>query len=97
MRSTSLGHTLRRLWALDKFGYSLRVLIALSASMGLSWYLGELGMVIPLFLGIIASALAETDDNWLGRLSALMVTLLCFSVAAVSVQLLFPWRQRLSA
>src|SRR5690606_27526176 len=91
MRSTSLGHTLRRLWALDKFGYSLRVLIALSASMGLSWYLGELGMVIPLFLGIIASALAETDDSWRGRLSALMVTLLCFSVAAVSVQLLFPW------
>lgn len=91
MRSPSVGHSLRRLWALDKLGYSLRVLIALSASMGLSWYLGEPGMVIPLFLGVIASALAETDDSWLGRLSALLVTLLCFSIAAVSVQLLFPW------
>lgn len=91
MRSPSVGQSLRRLWALDKFGYSLRVLIALSASMGLSWYLGEPTMVIPLFLGVIASALAETDDSWLGRLSALLVTLLCFSIAAVSVQLLFPY------
>ncbi|MBA1262911.1 YccS family putative transporter [Stutzerimonas stutzeri] len=91
MRSPSVGHSLRRLWALDKFGYSLRVLIALSASMGLSWYLDEPGMVIPLFLGVIASALAETDDSWFGRLTALLVTLLCFSIAAVSVQLLFPY------
>ena len=91
MRSPSLGHSLRRLWALDTFGYSLRVLIALSASMGLSAYLDAPGIVIPLFLGIIACALAETDDNWLGRLNALLVTLLCFSIAAVAVQLLFPY------
>ncbi|HAW22681.1 MAG TPA: TIGR01666 family membrane protein, partial [Pseudomonas sp.] len=91
MRSPSLNHSLRQLWALDKFGYSLRVLIALAGSMGLSWYLAQPAMAIPLFLGVIASALAETDDSWLGRLSALLVTLLCFSIAAVSVQLLFPF------
>lgn len=91
MANHTLSQSLRRLWALDKFGYSLRVLIALSVSMGLSWYWDQPGMVIPLFLGIIASALAETDDNWLGRLSALVVTLLCFSIAAFSVQALFPW------
>ncbi len=76
---------------MDKFGYSLRVLIALAGSMGLSWYLSQPSMAIPLFLGIIASALAETDDSWSGRLSALLVTLLCFSVAAASVQVLFPF------
>lgn len=91
MRTPSLSHSLRRIWALDKFGYSLRVLIALSSSMGLSWYLGQPSMAIPLFLGIIASALSETDDSWLGRLSALLVTLLCFTVAAASVKLLFPY------
>ena len=91
MRSPSLSHSLRRLWALEKFGYSLRVLIALAGSMGLSWHLGQPTLAIPLFLGVIASALAETDDSWLGRLTALLVTLLCFSVAAASVQLLFPY------
>lgn len=91
MRSPSISQSLRRLWALDKFGYSLRVLIALAGGMGLSWYLGQPAMAIPLFLGVIASALAETDDSWLGRLSALLVTLLCFSVATASVQLLFPY------
>ncbi|MFI8689289.1 YccS family putative transporter [Stutzerimonas kunmingensis] len=91
MPQPSLSQFLRRLWALEKFGYSLRVLIAMAGSMGLSWYLGQPTMIIPLFLGIIASALAETDDSWLGRLNALLVTLLCFSIAAVAVELLFPY------
>jgi len=91
MPQPSFRQSLRRLWALEKFGYSLRVLIAMAGSMGLSWYLGQPSLIIPLFLGIIASALAETDDSWLGRLSALLVTLLCFSIAAVAVELLFPY------
>ena len=91
MPQPSLSQYLRRLWALEKFGYSLRVLIAMAGSMGLAWYLGQPSLIIPLFLGIIASALAETDDSWLGRLSALLVTLLCFSIAAVAVELLFPY------
>jgi len=91
MPQPSLSQFLRRLWALEKFGYSLRVLIAMAGSMGLSWYLGQPTLIIPLFLGIIASALAETDDSWLGRLNALLVTLLCFSIAAVAVELLFPY------
>ncbi len=91
MPQPSLSQYLRRLWALEKFGYSLRVLIAMAGSMGLAWYLGQPSLIIPLFLGIIASALAETDDSWVGRLSALLVTLLCFSIAAVAVELLFPY------
>lgn len=58
MPTASLRQSLRRLWALEKFGYSLRVLIALAGSMGLSSWLGQPALVIPLFLGIIASALA---------------------------------------
>ncbi|SEM80067.1 TIGR01666 family membrane protein [Pseudomonas sp. ok272] len=91
MSSTPFKQSLRRLWALDKFSYSVRVFIALTGSMALCWYQDEMGLLIPLFLGIIASALAETDDSWQGRLNALAVTLVCFSVAAFSVELLFPY------
>ncbi|HEX8590256.1 hypothetical protein, partial [Pseudomonas sp.] len=70
MASTSLRNTFRRLWALDKFSYSVRVFIALTGSMALCWYQNEMSQLIPLFLGIIASALSETDDSWQGRLNA---------------------------
>ncbi|MFT0474954.1 YccS family putative transporter [Pseudomonas antarctica] len=91
MSSTSFKQSMRRLWALDKFSYSVRVFIALTGSMALCWYQDEMALLIPLFLGIIASALAETDDSWQGRLNALAVTLVCFSIAALSVELLFPY------
>ena len=91
MPRSSLSHTLRRLWGRDKFAFSLRVLIALTGAMALCWYEERLELVIPLFLGVIASALAETDDNWFGRLKALAVTLVCFAIAASSVELLFPY------
>ena len=91
MSSTPFRQSLRRLWALDKFSYSVRVFIALTGTMALCWYQDEMGLLIPLFLGIIASALAETDDSWQGRLNALAVTLVCFSIAALSVELLFPY------
>lgn len=91
MPATSLRHSLRRLWALDKFSYSLRVFVALTGSMALCWTLGRMELLIPLFLGIVASALAETDDSWRGRLQALLVTLGCFAAAAFAVELLFPY------
>jgi len=85
-----LRRHLGRLWALDTFPYSLRIFIALSTSMAVCWTTNEMSLVMPLFLGTIASALAETDDNWRGRLRALLVTLLCFALAAFAVQSLFP-------
>ncbi|MGB4072526.1 YccS family putative transporter [Pseudomonas sp.] len=91
MPSASLRHSLRRLWAQDKFSYSLRVFFALSGGLLLCWSQGWMHALIPLFLGVIASALAETDDSWQGRLMALLVTLGCFSVAAYAVELLFPY------
>ncbi|SDI28135.1 YccS family putative transporter [Pseudomonas panipatensis] len=91
MPSSPLLETLRRLWALDKFAYSLRVFIALAGAMAACWLLGRTEFVIPLFLGVIASALAETDDHWLGRLQALLATLVCFCIASLAVELLFPY------
>ncbi|RUR30190.1 TIGR01666 family membrane protein [Vreelandella andesensis] len=82
---------LRRLWTLDKFAYSLRVFIAFSGALLFSGFSGDVALVIPLFLGIIASALSETDDSWQGRLQALVVTLACFASASFVVQWLFPW------
>ncbi|WP_010625911.1 YccS family putative transporter [Halomonas sp. KM-1] len=87
----SLSLSLRRLWTLDKFAYSLRVFLAFSGALLLSWTLADIGLVIPLFLGIIASALSETDDSWQGRLQALVVTLFCFAAASLIVRWLFPW------
>jgi YccS/YhfK family integral membrane protein len=88
--SSALRHSLRRLWAQEKFSSSLRVSIALGGSLALCWSQGWMHSLIPVFLGIIASALAETDDSWQGRLAALLVTLVCFSTAAYAVELLFP-------
>ncbi|MBZ5487497.1 TIGR01666 family membrane protein [Halomonas aquamarina] len=87
----SFSLPLRRLWTLDKFAYSLRVFLAFSGALLFSLYSGNIALVIPLFLGIIACALSETDDSWQGRLQALVVTLSCFTLASFVVQWLFPW------
>lgn len=91
MTRRSVRQSLRRLWALDKFSYSLRVFIALSGILILCWSQDHMRALIPLFLGVIASALAETDDSWQGRLTALLVTLCCFSAAAFTVEWVFPY------
>ncbi|PZQ54050.1 MAG: hypothetical protein DI563_32855, partial [Variovorax paradoxus] len=67
----------------------LRVLLVLGGLMAACRATGNQEAVIPLFLGAIASALAETDDSWQGRLRAQLVTLACFAVAAFSVEALF--------
>lgn len=90
MGSLSLSHSLRRLWALERFGSSLRFFIALSICMTWSWYSEQMELLTPLFLGVIASALAESDDSWQGRLFASCVTLVCFFLTALTVELLHP-------
>jgi YccS/YhfK family integral membrane protein len=91
MRLSSISTSPRRLWAKDTFVYSLRVFIALASIMLTCLALGQIASVITIFLGVIACALAETDDSWRGRLRALLVTLACFAVAAFSVKALFPY------
>ena len=67
----------------------LRVLLALATLMAGARLAGHQDAVIPLFLGTIASALAETDDSWRGRLRALLVMLACFAAVGAGVQALF--------
>ena len=86
-----LRHAFGRLWGQEAFGDSLRILLALSGALLWSHFAARPDWLIPLFLGVIASALAETDDNWRGRLRALLVTLLCFAAASLTVEILFPW------
>lgn len=90
-RSLSLSDTLYQFWSLEAVANSIKVFVALTGAMALCWWQGELSLVVPLFLGIIASALAETDDTWIGRLKAVAVTLVCFVITIVSVTLLFPY------
>lgn len=87
---SSVSRLLRRLWAHEHFPYSLRVLIALSALMWLCWRTDHMHLQMPLFLGAIACAIAETDDGWRGRLRAVLLTLVCFALAAFSVQAAAP-------
>lgn len=88
---SSIESRLSRLWAHEKASYGLRVFIALAVAMGVCWHLGQLTAVPAIFLGAIASAIAETDDNWLGRIKSVLLSLLCFAAAAAAVVLLFPY------
>ncbi len=85
------GSRLARLWAHEKSSYGLRVFIALACAIGFGWGTGHVGAVPGLFLGIIASAIAETDDNWWGRIKSVLLSLLCFSIAGTAVLVLFPY------
>ena len=79
----------RHYWSIDRINYSLKVLLALIGVTVPCAYYDLTRLVIPLVLGIIASALAETDDNLSGRLKALSMTLICFVIASLSIELLF--------
>lgn len=81
----------RKAGGIGQLSYGIRVFIALCGAMAVSWSLDHIAMVIPLFLGVIASALAETEDDWLGRILALAITLILFIVTAFGVRLLMPY------
>ncbi|WP_246750395.1 YccS/YhfK family membrane protein, partial [Xanthomonas citri] len=91
MATPSFETRLSRLWAHEKASYGLRVFIALAVAMGVCWHWQQLTAVPALFLGAIASAIAETDDNWLGRIKSVLLSLLCFAAAAAAVVVLFPY------
>ncbi|SBS38425.1 Inner membrane protein YccS [Marinomonas spartinae] len=82
--------TLTKAGGVGQLSYGIRVSIALCGAMALSWGLDYVSLVIPLFLGVIASALAETEDDWLGRIRALSITLFLFIVVSFGVRLLMP-------
>ncbi|WP_409160824.1 YccS family putative transporter [Pectobacterium sp. B2J-2] len=71
--------------------YTLRILIALSGAAAVPWWLGQPTSTIPVTLGVVAAALTDLDDRLTGRLRNLFITLSCFVVASVSIELLFPY------
>lgn len=87
---------IHQLWRLgsrhEAFSRGVRSFLALASVMAGGWWLDQAQAIIPLLLGVIASALAETDDSWRGRLRAQQITLLCFALIAFAVQasLLYP-------
>lgn len=91
MQTSRFKLALRRYWANDRINYSIRVFIALVGVALPCWYFEMTSEVTPLVLGIIASALAETDDNLTGRIKGLLMTLGCFLIAAFSIEILFPY------
>lgn len=71
--------------------YNVRIFIALAGASLLPWWLEQPTTTIPLTLGVVAAALTDLDDRLTGRLRNLFITLLCFFIASVSIELLFPY------
>ena len=63
--------------------------VALSGAVLCSWFFNADSISVPILLGIIAAALSESDDGFLQRLKAQTLTLLCFTFASISIELLF--------
>lgn len=84
---------LRLYWANKTINYSLLILIALLGVIVPAWYWQLSREIIPLVLGVIAAALAESDASLTGRLKSALLTLCCFALSTFSVELLFrlPW------
>ncbi|AUI87840.1 TIGR01666 family membrane protein [Vibrio azureus] len=85
--------TFRLYWSNQTINYSVLILLTLLGVVVPAWYLGQHAFITPLILGVIAAAIAESDDSFTGRLKALLLTFLCFAIAAFSIELLFdsPW------
>ncbi|MBP2170656.1 putative membrane protein (TIGR01666 family) [Erwinia toletana] len=71
--------------------YNLRILLALAGAAAVPWWLHQIIWTIPLTLGVVAAALTDLDDRLSGRLRNLLITLVCFCIASVSIELLFPY------
>ncbi len=68
-----------------------RALVALTCVLLFDWLSPRQGELMPVLLGVIASALTETDDNWQGRLRAQLITMVAFTLVALAVWLTLPW------
>ncbi|MCE2573183.1 YccS family putative transporter [Motilimonas eburnea] len=75
------------------FHAGTRVLCAISFTVlpALLWQ--QTALSLTLALGVVACAIAETDDANSNKLKSLTITLICFLVASFSVELLYqtPW------
>nr|WP_321242810.1 YccS family putative transporter [uncultured Tolumonas sp.] len=71
--------------------FALKVSCALAVILLPGLYLSMIHQTVAMSLGIVAGAIAEPDDSLSGRIKSLLLTLACFWIATLSVQLLFPY------
>lgn len=88
---STLTHRWRCLRGSDRYAECLRVLLALGGAVAWCFGTGRAEEVVSILLGVIACALAETEDHWRNRLTTLLLTLACFAISAFAVQWLFPY------
>lgn len=79
---------LSRLTASDRFADIARVALSLIGVVLFCDVSGRMQPIVSLMLGVIACALAETDDSGPRRLVSLCVTLVCFAGTALIVEIL---------
>ncbi|GLQ51148.1 YccS family putative transporter [Dyella flava] len=86
-----IAHHWRRLRGSDRLAECLRVLIALGGVIAYCLLSKHAEVMVSAMLGVIACALAETEDHWRSRLSTLLITLFCFAGVAFAVEWLLPY------
>lgn len=86
-----MNEILRRIFYHNNLLYSLRIIISIAGSTFVPWYLDQVPLIIPLTLGVVAAGLTDIDDRFMGRIYNLILIIVCFSIASLSVELLFPY------
>lgn len=81
---------LRRLLTDSHIYFALKVLLAIVGLLAFALIQGDIRLTVLLSLGVVAGAIAETDDSLWGRVKNLAMTLVCFLFASLCVQYLFP-------
>lgn len=71
--------------------HGVRAMLALSVVLLVGWQRDWSWQVMPVLLGVVASALTETDDNWRGRLRTQVIAMAVFALIAGLVSLTQPW------
>lgn len=84
-------HSLLAMLKRDGFARGARALIALFVVFAVDWLADWQGELMPVLLGVIASALTETDDHWRGRLRAQLMAMSAFLVLSWAVWISLPW------
>ncbi len=68
----------------------VQALLALSCVLALGWLAGWQDELMPVVLGVLASAFTETDDDWSGRLKAQLLSLCAFALVVAAVWAALP-------
>ena len=87
----TFSHFLQRFITDTHVFFALKVACALVGVLLPGLYLGMTHESVAMSLGIVAGAIAEPDDSPAGRVKSLLLTLICFWIATLSVQLLYPY------